>query len=48
MSLINMKVNLWRNKSSYEWFHMQTRFNTEVKGNSQMAYYTGPLHKQTL
>jgi len=27
---------------SFEWFRTKTRFETEAKGNSKMAYYINP------
>ena len=41
MTLISMKMDV---KVSYEWFRTKTRFESEAKGNSEMAY----LHCITL
>ena len=41
VSLICMKMELCSSNSfsvSYEWFYMETHFDTEAKGNLKMAY----------
>ena len=38
MSFICTKMDVQVNSFSYEWFRMKTRFDTESKGNSEMAY----------
>ena len=30
----------FHNESSCEWFHTKTRFDSEAKGNSEMAYFS--------
>ena len=33
-----MKMDLWRKHISNEWFRRKNRFDTEVKGNSEVAH----------
>jgi len=33
-----MKLNLEAKLIFYEWFYMKSRFDTEAKGNLEMAY----------
>lgn len=37
-SLISLKTNLKVEQLSWEWFRTKTRFDTEAKDNSEVAY----------
>ena len=39
MSFISMKMNLWRNKFSYEQFVTKTRSDKEAKGSPEMVFF---------